>query len=270
MAEFDGIDLSSPKVLLFGGGVIGIALVLLMNRESNPSTPAAQTVTLQPPDGVSWNDIMPAPSGGVIGTVGPGEPVPGDSAYQEWLQAGHTGTMQDFLDSLKGAKGDTGATGPQGKPGTPGKTVVSPPPPPVHTTTPENPWIRVKYNGQTGYAHKSYMCGNKVCNTGGDGLRLRKSASYTGTVLSVMPEGATFQRLGAGEAFTHNPTPFSGVSAFYPNPVPLGVGQSITVEKGDSYTSLARRAYGYGDFANRIKRLNSDNLPLTVGQKLRI
>jgi len=44
----------------------------------------------------------------------------GASAYQIWLDAGNTGTEQDFLDSLVGADGSdgaTGATGPQGPPG---------------------------------------------------------------------------------------------------------------------------------------------------------
>jgi len=41
----------------------------------------------------------------------------GASAYQIWLDAGNTGTEQDFLDSLEGPQGATGATGPQGDPG---------------------------------------------------------------------------------------------------------------------------------------------------------
>jgi len=53
----------------------------------------------------------------------------GASAYQIWLDAGNTGTEQDFLDSLEGPQGPAGATGatgatgpqgPQGEPGTPG------------------------------------------------------------------------------------------------------------------------------------------------------
>ncbi|KRM29194.1 hypothetical protein FC91_GL001018 [Schleiferilactobacillus harbinensis DSM 16991] len=47
----------------------------------------------------------------------------GRSAYQVWLDAGHTGTEEDYLTSLKGAtgapgaKGDTGDTGPAGPAG---------------------------------------------------------------------------------------------------------------------------------------------------------
>ena len=49
----------------------------------------------------------------------------GKSAYQSWLDQGHTGTEADFIASLKGetgAKGDTGATGPQGPQGEKGDT----------------------------------------------------------------------------------------------------------------------------------------------------
>ena len=44
----------------------------------------------------------------------------GQSAYQVWLNNGHSGTVNDFLQSLKGAKGDRGMigeTGPQGPAG---------------------------------------------------------------------------------------------------------------------------------------------------------
>ena len=40
--------------------------------------------------------------------------VDGKSAYDLWLEAGNTGSKQDFLRSLKGDKGDKGDTGPQG------------------------------------------------------------------------------------------------------------------------------------------------------------
>lgn len=41
----------------------------------------------------------------------------GKSAYQIWLDAGNTGSEQDFLNSLNGIKGDAGEQGPQGLPG---------------------------------------------------------------------------------------------------------------------------------------------------------
>lgn len=47
-----------------------------------------------------------------VGTVNPGPQ--GDSAYETWVAAGHSGTKTDFLNSLVGADG---TTGPQGIPG---------------------------------------------------------------------------------------------------------------------------------------------------------
>jgi hypothetical protein len=96
---------------------------------------------------ISWNDIQnkpdvatqadlknielkPGPQGepGVPGTNGKdgidgkdGQPgrdgTDGKSAYQIWLDNGHSGTETDFLNSLKGAKGDPGQNGTNGKDG---------------------------------------------------------------------------------------------------------------------------------------------------------
>lgn len=41
----------------------------------------------------------------------------GKSAYQIWLEAGNTGSEEDYLASLKGEKGSTGPQGPQGEQG---------------------------------------------------------------------------------------------------------------------------------------------------------
>lgn len=65
---------------------------------------------------------------GETGATGPqGEPgsagadgVDGKSAYQIWLDAGNTGTEEEYLASLKGDKGDKGDTGGQGIQGPPG------------------------------------------------------------------------------------------------------------------------------------------------------
>jgi hypothetical protein len=61
----------------------------------------------------------------------------GESAYEEWLEQGHTGTWDDFMTTLHGStgpqgpkgdtgpqgpKGDTGAIGPTGPTGTTGTT----------------------------------------------------------------------------------------------------------------------------------------------------
>ena len=56
---------------------------------------------------------------GPQGNVGPQGPKgdTGKSAYQVWLDAGHSGTETEFINSLKGAKGDTGSQGPKGATG---------------------------------------------------------------------------------------------------------------------------------------------------------
>lgn len=41
----------------------------------------------------------------------------GKSAYELWLEIGNTGTLEDFMDSLKGEQGPPGPPGPQGPPG---------------------------------------------------------------------------------------------------------------------------------------------------------
>lgn len=82
-------------------------------------------------------ELKPGPQGpqGLPGANGkdgspgaPGSPgrdgTDGKSAYQIWLDNGHSGTETDFLNSLKGAKGDPGKdgqNGADGKDGAPGR-----------------------------------------------------------------------------------------------------------------------------------------------------
>ena len=49
--------------------------------------------------------------------LGVPEGQPGKSAYETWLDQGHTGSEDEFLRTLKGPKGDTGSQGPQGAEG---------------------------------------------------------------------------------------------------------------------------------------------------------
>lgn len=44
----------------------------------------------------------------------------GASAYQVWIDAGHSGSEEDFFEFLRGPRGYTGAAGPQGPQGEPG------------------------------------------------------------------------------------------------------------------------------------------------------
>ena len=58
---------------------------------------------------------------GDTGSQGPaGEP--GRSAYQVWVDEGHTGSVDDYLAYITGPKGDTGARGPKGEKGDKGDT----------------------------------------------------------------------------------------------------------------------------------------------------
>jgi len=71
-------------------------------------------------DGSSWIDmgtnLGPAGTPGLKGDPGPqGVPgLDGDSAYEVWLAAGNSGTVQDYLISLIGPQGPTGPQGIQG------------------------------------------------------------------------------------------------------------------------------------------------------------
>jgi hypothetical protein len=71
------------------------------------------------PAGIGIQGI-PGPEGpeGPEGRQGiPGPAVNGESAYQLWLDAGNTGTLQEWLDQLEGAEGPMGPEGPRGPQG---------------------------------------------------------------------------------------------------------------------------------------------------------
>ena len=62
-------------------------------------------------DADDWTNIGP-----IRGPEGPEGPE-GDSAYEVWLDAGNSGTVDDYLDSLKGDAGADGSNGTDGAPG---------------------------------------------------------------------------------------------------------------------------------------------------------
>jgi len=100
----------------------------------------------------------------VVGFAACGEPgekgeqgVAGKSAYEIWLDNGHTGSETDFLAWLKGEQGDkgeTGATGPQGPQGEQGKSAY-------------DIWLE---NGHTGSEEDflEWLKGETVVHTFGD------------------------------------------------------------------------------------------------------
>ena len=69
-----------------------------------------------------------------MGAQGPPGPN-GKTAYQVWLEAGHTGSESDFFSFLKGAKGDKGDQGDRGLPGAASPTYVH------DQTVPLNVWV---------------------------------------------------------------------------------------------------------------------------------
>lgn len=79
----------------------------------------------------SWKNVgtIQGPQGeqGIPGQDGAdGSPgTDGKSAYQIWLEAGNTGTEQDYLNSLKGEQGQTGPAGSPGKDGTDGVSITN-------------------------------------------------------------------------------------------------------------------------------------------------
>jgi len=82
----------------------------------------------QGPKGENGKDGAPGQNGG------PGEKgAPGLSAYQSWLDDGHTGTVGDYQKWLKGETGDSGPKGDKGEKGDRGDT--GPQGPPVSVTT---------------------------------------------------------------------------------------------------------------------------------------
>ena len=82
--------------------------------EQGPAGPQGE----QGPAGPQGEQGPAGPQGdpGAAGAAG----ADGLSAYQIWLNAGHTGTEADFLASLQGAQGLQGEQGPQGDPGAAG------------------------------------------------------------------------------------------------------------------------------------------------------
>lgn len=46
--------------------------------------------------------------------------LPGKSAYELWKEQGNTGSIEDFLNSLRGRDGKPGKPGAKGEPGEPG------------------------------------------------------------------------------------------------------------------------------------------------------
>ena len=110
----DGNTVNLPTV----GGTNGLSAYEVWLQQGNTGTEADFLASLQGAQGEQGLQ-------GLQGEQGPqGDPgaagADGLSAYQIWLNAGHTGTEEEFLASLQGAQGPQGLQGEQGPQGDPG------------------------------------------------------------------------------------------------------------------------------------------------------
>lgn len=108
------------------GGSLSVSWSEILNKPDVATQADLKAIELKPgpqgPRGVPGKDGDRGPQGlpganGKDGSPGaPGSPgKDGKSAYQIWLDNGHSGTETDFLNSLKGAKGDPGQNGTNGQ-----------------------------------------------------------------------------------------------------------------------------------------------------------
>lgn len=95
----------------------------------------------------------------------------GKSAYQIWLDAGNTGTEEEYLASLKGDKGDKGDTGEQGIQGPPGTDGTS-------------TYFYVKYSENA--------TGNPMTDTPNETSKYMGVASTTSPTAPTSPSGYTW------------------------------------------------------------------------------
>ncbi len=162
---------------------------------------------------------------GETGAAGPqGEPgsagadgVDGKSAYQIWLDAGNTGTEEEYLASLKGDKGDKGDTGEQGIQGPPGENGTS-------------TYFYVRYSENAG--------GNPMTDTPTSNSKYMGVASTTSPTAPTNPSGYVWSLIkGAdgeagspGQPGTDGQTPYLHIkysedgSTFTPADTELGYG----------------------------------------------
>ena len=162
----------------------------------------------------------PGPIGptGPQGPVGPkGDPgANGKSAYEIWLEEGHTGSEEDFLNAIKGPTGPqgpagqdgeqgpvgaTGATGPQGPQGIQGETGTQGIQGPTGPTGPAMTWAdlteeqKAELKGETGPQGPTGPTGPAGTYMAGEGIVI------TGDVISVDTD-VIQQKLVAGDNVT--------------------------------------------------------------------
>ncbi|MDW5289143.1 hypothetical protein [Formosa sp. PL04] len=111
----NGTDGESAYAIAIDGGFTGTETEWLASLNGTDGS-NGETPTI----GTNGNWFIGSTDTGVVAEGSNG--TNGESAYQEWLDAGNTGSEQDFLDSLVGAQGIAGTDGVDGTNGTNGET----------------------------------------------------------------------------------------------------------------------------------------------------
>lgn len=291
--DLGGLDFADRKTQLIAVGGVAAGLVLLTRlHKATPAPAPAPTATLVPPQGTTWADIMgarnqdagqlavvgtyptPGPPGtqGATGAPGPAGP-PGPVTTPKPVPTPTpqpTHKLPYYCPSgsvMTKERGNTGNDVCQRPDGTQFQVVYYDPPTARYPTTGgASDWIRVQYQGVTGYAYHSYLAGNKVTGTGTDGLNLRNAPNFSGIVLKVIPEGSTVQLMpAAGEV---NPSPGKTVGGFFGQAMPIG-GRLLTVQPGETPRTLAGRAYGIPQAWPQIVLRNGGRMQFVVGDQVK-
>ena len=132
---------------------------------------------------------------GLTGATG-ADGADGKSAYQVWLDAGNTGTEEEYLASLKGDKGDKGDAGDMGPQGPPGDQGVQGPPGTNGTST----YFYVKYSENA--------TGNPMTDVPTSNSKYMGVASTTSPTAPTSPSGYTWTLIkGADGANGQDGTP---------------------------------------------------------------
>lgn len=264
--------LGDKKGPVIAGGLGLVAVLALVQTMKKSDEGKQQTATLVPSEGVSWDQIIARRNSGVIGTVGPGEPLRGDDAYEIAKKNGFTGTLEEWLASLKGAAGAPGAPGsnaeltPQQKLALQWASLkqqkeltdvldgaLNPKPTPTPTPTP------TKRPREISSAGKPYTCPA--------GYYMGEES--TGSGHHVCIHESTGREIQVQYTARGGDVPSGRGSMGMSVPAPLRSQGSILVKPGDTFSSIATRAYGSKEYVPLLFFRNPGKRRLKVGETIR-
>lgn len=169
----------------------------------------------------------------------------GLSAYEVWLENGHTGTESDFLNSLKGEKGDTGAQGEKGDTGADGTT------PPVLELVAGRNITFVDSDGSVviNAEGEQYQAGagididaNGVISVDSDSL----PPGPRGATGAQGEKGDTGERGATGATGPEGPRGETGADGFTPPVLNVIAGQNISIVDSDGSVIISASGSGSG------------------------